>query len=329
MRQHVFRRLAWITAIGLALGVGANGAAVASEMIAGRLSHLAMMREVARDAVREMLASVPLAPGGVVSVAPARLHAGNDVVGHALAEALVGAGHEVRVLTTPIGSEPAAPDAAAPVGGAGAGSAAPAASGAGSTPTSPPHDEGVGPDPGDDDADEDAAGDDRDEPLDDGAGDGAGDDDGSDDEAPSSMIEHLMSREGSIAAPGAEVAGGTMPSHATLPADGPLLVFDVGRFDLRYVGQRRPYLFGRKQVERVAAVDVTCELRPGGDVVSETGHGDAISIDWISQGKLAAFEGGGIAPTELSGGNGLRFVEPVIVSGIVAGLVYLFYTNQN
>ena len=61
------------------------------------------------------------------------------------------------------------------------------------------------------------------------------------------------------------------------------------------------------------------------------GNGDVERLDVVPASKLPLLEGQAFPFTrpslETRGLGGL--VEPALVSGIVAGLIYLFYTNQN
>ena len=86
--------------------------------------------------------------------------------------------------------------------------------------------------------------------------------------------------------------------------------------------------FDKCLLDRVEPI-FTNRLLDRDDDVIDVAHGDALSLDRIAKGRLAAYESTGITPEELSGPGAGRFIEPVVVGGIVTGLVYLFYTNQN
>ena len=154
---------------------------------------------------------------------------------------------------------------------------------------------------------------------------------GSPDEPEGSLIQHLL-EQGDAVAPGSAGGGaldpGPMPGGVEF--EGPTVVFRVGEFTVIYVDEYRPFILGPKRVERAARVDLSCQLldRPNGEVVW-VGQGDDLALDHISKSKLAIYESEGYSAAPVVQGGGIRLVEPVLVAGIVAGLVYLFYTNQN
>jgi len=89
---------------------------------------------------------------------------------------------------------------------------------------------------------------------------------------------------------------------------------------------------GSRQVQRMALADVHASLLTGGhESVAWVGHGDAERGDVVPSGKLSVLEGGSYPFTKPTlDTKGLNsFIEPALVTAIVAGLIYLFYTNQN
>jgi hypothetical protein len=108
-----------------------------------------------------------------------------------------------------------------------------------------------------------------------------------------------------------------------------LRVVELG---LRYTGSRRARFFGGRRVERYAAAQLHGELRGRGDsAVRWSKDAEASAIDEVSESALAILEGQRYpftAPT-LPARRAGRVIEPVIVSVIVVGLVFLFVSNRS
>jgi hypothetical protein len=110
------------------------------------------------------------------------------------------------------------------------------------------------------------------------------------------------------------------------------LSYQVIRMSLAYPKIGRRYWFGAKEVERLAEIGIFAQL-------ADLGSGDILWVgdaqkkyqDTISYGQLGAVEEEQYAFTmpkrdEL---RWSRLVEPIIVTGIISGLVYLFFSNQS
>jgi hypothetical protein len=111
-----------------------------------------------------------------------------------------------------------------------------------------------------------------------------------------------------------------------------ILRYRVAEFGIRYPETHRKSPLGSRRVQRLAAVSVFANLLKGKreDVVW-VGRGDAERMDVVPAGKLPLLEGKTFPfskPFLAPGGLG-SLVEPALVTGIVVGLIYLFYTNQN
>lgn len=126
------------------------------------------------------------------------------------------------------------------------------------------------------------------------------------------------------------VASGGQPEGAS--ATVLRLEYQAIHFDLSYPKIYRPFLVGGKKVKRKAEVRLLLKL------VDPTDH----SVVWIGEakrshddkfpyGRLADVEVGSFEftqPTRSSSGWG-KVIEPVVVSGIIVGLIYLFFSNQS
>jgi hypothetical protein len=103
-------------------------------------------------------------------------------------------------------------------------------------------------------------------------------------------------------------------------------------FDLKYVDSHRAYLVGGKRVERRASVRIMTTLTDPADGrvlwVGEAArdHGDEIDYDEAVRVEQGTYEF--THPVVPSSGWG-RYAEPVFVTGIIVGLIYLFFSNQS
>ena len=129
-------------------------------------------------------------------------------------------------------------------------------------------------------------------------------------------------------------AGSLTPVLNEFPegVEGLVLSFRVVEFGVTYHDQWRQGFLGQRVVERLAAVDLNCRLVSGDEKnIIWVGNGRSERLDIVPKSKLDLLEGRSypfikpaLPPQSLS-----RIVEPVLVLGIVAGLVFLFYSNQN
>ena len=117
-----------------------------------------------------------------------------------------------------------------------------------------------------------------------------------------------------------------------LPHPEYVLRYRVVHFELSYPNQYRKSPLGARNVQRRVSVSIFAQLLKGErEDVIWVGNGDVERLDVVPASKLPLLEGQAFPFTrpnlETRGLGGL--VEPALVSGIVAGLIYLFYTNQN
>jgi hypothetical protein len=103
-------------------------------------------------------------------------------------------------------------------------------------------------------------------------------------------------------------------------------------FDLKYVDSHRSFVVGGKRVERRASVRIMTTLTdPVDGRVVWVGEAARDQSDEIDYGDAAHLEQGAYTfnkPVVPSAGWG-RYVEPVFVTGIIVGLIYLFFSNQS
>lgn len=109
------------------------------------------------------------------------------------------------------------------------------------------------------------------------------------------------------------------------------LEFETIEFSLRYPEIYRSRLFGGKNVKRSADLRVLARL-----VESQNGlvlwmseasrsFGDQFSYDDIEDVEASLYE---FTKPPRESRNWGKIVEPVVVSGIIVGLIYLFFSNQ-
>jgi hypothetical protein len=110
------------------------------------------------------------------------------------------------------------------------------------------------------------------------------------------------------------------------------LEIKVIELGMRYTAINRRFLFGTKRVERLAVATLSAQAR---DVATGElawhGVGEARSIDEVPESKLPILEGNAYpftAPARPASSTS-KVVEPIIVAGIVVGLVFLFISNRN
>ena len=109
------------------------------------------------------------------------------------------------------------------------------------------------------------------------------------------------------------------------------LEFKVPVFRLTYPKVYRSYLIGGKKVKREANIKVNAKLvSDTGDVVW-IGESAAKDADQFSHGELARIQEGSyeFVKPDMPGSGWGKVVEPVLVSAIIVGMVYLFFSNQS
>ncbi len=110
------------------------------------------------------------------------------------------------------------------------------------------------------------------------------------------------------------------------------LSFQIIRMSLAYTRIGRQYWFGAKEVERLAEIGIFAQLTDlgSGDIVwvgdAQKKFDDTIRYAEL---KLVEEEQYKFTKPERKELRWSRFVEPVIVTGIISGLVYLFFSNQS
>jgi hypothetical protein len=129
------------------------------------------------------------------------------------------------------------------------------------------------------------------------------------------------------------------PSERAAPASVPeaqppefVLRYRVLHFEISYPKNYRTSPLGSRRVQRRVSVSLVASLLQGArENVVWVGDGSSERLDTVPAGKLALLEGSDFPftqPTLQTRGLG-KLVEPALVSGIVLGLIYLFYTNQD
>ncbi len=310
-RRHGRALAGLVLAAGLFLAAAFVAAPRAEET--DQLLNVELVRRVTEDAVRKMMSDLP-PTGKRVRVRVEPYHEAGWLVQDLVGKTLRARGCEVvQVPLTPGAAPPAAaaPQAAAaaqgapppsgpPSGAAAAGAAIQAAQG-----MAPPDTAGAlvaGAAPADSIA---GAGE---------AGSAAG------------AAEEATSAAGGGAAPPEKSKAEIVPVDAELD----LRVVELG---LRYTDTHRSFpLFGDTKVERYALTSLHAELRgPDDPVVRWSGGAEAKVIDEVSKDDLAILEGQRYPFTApaLPAQGASRWVEPLIVSAIVVGLVFLFVSNKS
>lgn len=113
---------------------------------------------------------------------------------------------------------------------------------------------------------------------------------------------------------------------------GLVLSYRIVEFGVTYHDSWRRGFLGPRMVERLASVDLYTRLVKGSaENVLWAGRGRAERLDIVPQSKLDLLEGRTYPFTRpvLQGRPLSRLAEPILVSGIITGLVFLFYSSQN
>jgi hypothetical protein len=122
------------------------------------------------------------------------------------------------------------------------------------------------------------------------------------------------------------------PRDNAVPSGAFVLQYQNVVFDLKYTDSHRSFVVGGKRVERHAGVRIMTTLTDTVDGrVVWVGEASREQSDEIDYGEAARVEQGTYAfnkPVVPSSGWG-HYVEPVFVTGIIVGLIYLFFSNQS
>jgi hypothetical protein len=158
--------------------------------------------------------------------------------------------------------------------------------------------------------------------------------------AGSASLADLLAMAQADTASGPEPAAEETASEVEEPSEEPepeprpeyVLRYRVVQFEITYPDSYRKSPLGSRKVQRRASVSLIAHLLRGErEEVVWGGHGEVERLDVVPHGKLSLLEGSSFPfnqPTLETRGIG-SLVEPALVTGIVVGLVYLFYTNQN
>jgi hypothetical protein len=109
------------------------------------------------------------------------------------------------------------------------------------------------------------------------------------------------------------------------------LEYKVPVFRLSYVNVYRSYLIGGKKVRREANIRMSAKLLAGSGDVSRFDDVSASESDQFSYGDLRRIQEGNyqFVQPEMPGSGWSKIVEPVFVSAIIVGMIYLFFSNQS
>jgi hypothetical protein len=111
-----------------------------------------------------------------------------------------------------------------------------------------------------------------------------------------------------------------------------ILEYQTLEFNLVYDKVYRSHLIGGKRVKRLADMKVLAKLVSSSEAeVMWIGEAEAGSSDQFSMSEIGRIEVGTFQfakPERPTSGWG-KLVEPVFVSGIIIGMIYLFFSNQS
>ncbi len=100
---------------------------------------------------------------------------------------------------------------------------------------------------------------------------------------------------------------------------------------VRYGNTSRSWLFGSKRVERIAVCELSSQLIDQDGTILVSVRSSATDTDLVPVSELDVLDGAEdwvwLAEGEI-GGDGGGILEPLVVTGVVASLIYLFYSSR-
>jgi hypothetical protein len=116
-----------------------------------------------------------------------------------------------------------------------------------------------------------------------------------------------------------------------LPSHGDVLLYRVVECGVSYPKASRSWLVGPRHYRRMASVKVWASwVAQPGSRIQNVANGERLVLDDFPGSVRPVMEGRGypFAIEQPSGASMRGIIEPVVIVGIVSGLVYLFYQNQ-
>lgn len=109
-----------------------------------------------------------------------------------------------------------------------------------------------------------------------------------------------------------------------------LLRYRLMDLNLLYPASRRKHLFGSRLIERQVRLHLLLQLNREDGEVLWTGEAKRTGGDWIPAKKLeyAEQEPLPFISPQLKADGWSRFAEPALLSVVIGGLIYLFYSTQ-
>ena len=128
--------------------------------------------------------------------------------------------------------------------------------------------------------------------------------------------------------PAAEVEEAVTAPQAPLAIDMPVLAYRVSELEFLYPSAGRKFWLGPKRVTRFGRTRIELRLEKGEEVIWASSAEHYVS-DQVPAGTLPALEGSKyeFSSPPLPQGSG-KLVEPLVIAGVVGGMIALFYTNQ-
>lgn len=142
------------------------------------------------------------------------------------------------------------------------------------------------------------------------------------------VMTAVLTERGIVTFP-ASAPGRPSPPEAN---DALVVEYQALEFSLDYAKVYRSHLIGGKKVKREGAVRILTTVLDGdGGSVLWVGDAGRDHADQFSYGDVDRIEQGTFAFTQppIPGSGWGKVVEPVFVTGIVVGLIYLFFSNQS
>ena len=100
---------------------------------------------------------------------------------------------------------------------------------------------------------------------------------------------------------------------------------------VRYRNTPRSWIFGSKRVERIAVCELSSQLIDQDGIILASVRSSATDTDKVPVSELDVLDGAEdwvwLAEGDINGDGG-GILEPLVVTGVVASLIYLFYSSR-
>ncbi len=144
------------------------------------------------------------------------------------------------------------------------------------------------------------------------------------------FLEELTGRGHTVRTASTMPSGGGMVAHVD-EVESYEVAYRIVSCETAYPRVWREWLVGTRKVERRSSVDIYLQLSGASKAIVWAGSEERERRDIVPGSRLEGLRtpGQAFASPEIEQGGWDKVVEPVVVAGIVGGLIYLFYTSKS